>query len=241
MSPTRLLVLGAVRIFQPVHGYFVRRELLSWHAEEWAHLNPGSIYNALRALTRDGYLEEVGTETQGGRPARTTYRLTPDGETEFLTLLRDALWNVAPHTPASLLAAWSFVWAFKREEVVAAFEHRLAQITAAGQAAQFAIDDLHRDPDKPAHVAEHIRLAQARLDGEANWTRTTLERLRQGEYWFEGEPHSPWNAPTTARPPRSSRSAYPSAAEPPASPPKEQRGPGATESEPSLRTIRGGS
>ena len=28
MSSTRLLVLGAVRIFQPVHGYDVRRELL---------------------------------------------------------------------------------------------------------------------------------------------------------------------------------------------------------------------
>ena len=45
MTSNRLLVLGAVRIFQPVHGYLVRRELLSWHAEEWAHLNPGSVYN----------------------------------------------------------------------------------------------------------------------------------------------------------------------------------------------------
>ena len=36
MSATRLLVLGVVRIFQPVHGYFVRRELLSWRAESWA-------------------------------------------------------------------------------------------------------------------------------------------------------------------------------------------------------------
>ncbi len=41
MSVTRLLVLGAVRIFQPTHGYFVRRELASWQVEEWAHLNPG--------------------------------------------------------------------------------------------------------------------------------------------------------------------------------------------------------
>ena len=86
MSANRLLVLGTVRIFQPVHGYFVRRELLSWHAERWAHLNPGSIYNALRSLTRDGYLEEAGIEAEGGRPARTKYRLTPDGESEVLIL-----------------------------------------------------------------------------------------------------------------------------------------------------------
>jgi DNA-binding PadR family transcriptional regulator len=192
VSSTRLLVLGAVRIFQPAHGYFVRRELLSWHAEEWAHLNPGSVYNALRSLTRDGYLEEVGTEAEGGRPARTTYQLTADGETEFLTLLRDALWNVAPNAPGDLLAAWSFAWAFKREEVTAAFQHRLAQIAASRQAAEFAIEDLARDPEKPAHVAEHVRLTQARLEGEATWTRAILEGLRRGEFWFEGEPDPPW-------------------------------------------------
>ncbi len=192
MSATRLLVLGVVRIFQPVHGYLVRRELLSWRAQEWANVNPGSIYNALRTLTREGFLEEAGTETEGGRPERTSYRLTGDGETEFMLLLREALWDVAPFVPANLLAAWSFAWTMKREEVIAAFEHRLEQIAAGAQASEFAISDIMRDPDKPAHVAEHWRLTQARLQGEANWTRATLERLREGEYWFQGEPNPPF-------------------------------------------------
>ena len=202
MSATRLLVLGAVRIFQPVHGYFVRRELLTWRADEWAHLNPGSVYNALRSLTRDGFLEEVGTETHGGRPARTTYRLTIDGETEFLMLLREALWNVSPHSPAELLAAWSFASAFKRQEVIAAFEHRLERIDALEQANEFVIEDLARDPNKPAEVAEHVRLTQARLDGEANWTRSLLERIRNGAYWFSSEPNPPPpNAGIASKPP----------------------------------------
>ena len=194
MSSTRLLVLGAVRIFQPVHGYFVRRELLSWRAEEWAHLNPGSVYNAIRTLTGEGYLEEVGTETQGRRPARTTYKLTADGETEFLVLLREALWKVAAHAPDNLLAAWSFSWVLAREEVIAAFESRLEQIAAAGTATQLAIRDLGEDPHTPAHVAEHLRLTQARLEGEESWTRSLLERLRTGEYWFAGEPAPPWSS-----------------------------------------------
>lgn len=62
MSTTRLLVLGAVRIFQPVHGYYLRRELLTWRADQWAALNPGSVYNALKTLTKDGFLEEVDGE-----------------------------------------------------------------------------------------------------------------------------------------------------------------------------------
>jgi DNA-binding PadR family transcriptional regulator len=194
MSSTRLLVLGAVRIFQPVHGYFVRRELLSWHAERWAHLNPGSVYNALRSLTRERYLEEAGTESEGGRPARTTYRLTSDGEAEFLGLLRAALWNVEPFEPAALMAAWSFAWVLQRQEVVAALEHRLEQIAAAGQASRYAIEDLGRDPDRPAHVAEHFRLVQARLQGEAAWIQSLLVQLREGAYWFAGEPDPPFTS-----------------------------------------------
>ncbi len=195
VSPTRLLLLGAVGIFEPVHGYFLRRELMSWHADEWANLNPGSVYNALRALAREGFLEEVGTETHGGRPARTTYRLTSEGETEFLRLLRNALWHVEQHQPADLLAAWSFAWVLERGEVIAALEHRLDQIGAITRSFEYVIDELHRAPETPDHVSEHLRLIEARLGGEAGWIRGVLERLRAGEHWFEGEPNRPWSSP----------------------------------------------
>jgi hypothetical protein len=73
--------------------------------------------------------------------------------------------------------------------------HRVQQIAASSRASQFAIEDLRRTPATPAMVAEHYRLAQARVDGEATWARSLLTRLRAGEYWFEGEPDRPWNAP----------------------------------------------
>ena len=66
MSATRLLVLGAVRIFQPIHGYDLRRELMSWHADEWANISFGSIYFALKRMTGDRLLEEVETGRSGG-------------------------------------------------------------------------------------------------------------------------------------------------------------------------------
>lgn len=195
MPATRLLLLGTVRLFQPVHGYFVRRELMSWHADAWANLNPGSVYNGLRTLTREGMLEEVGTEARGGRPARTTYQLTGDGDAEFLLLLRGALWGVRTFEPAELMAAWSFAWALKREEVIAALEHRVEQIEASGRHTRFAIEDLSRSPTTPDTVAEHYRLTQARLDGEAQWAGELIGRLRGGAYWFEGEPNPPWSSP----------------------------------------------
>jgi DNA-binding PadR family transcriptional regulator len=210
MSATRLLLLGTVRLFQPVHGYLVRRELLSWHADAWAHVNPGSVYNGLRSLAREGFLEEVGTETRGGRPARTTYRLTGDGELEFILLLRNLLWNVSIHEPADLMAAWSFAWALKREEVIAALEHRIEQISASATASQFAIEGIERAVETPDTVVEHFRITQARLDGEAVWARGLIERLQAGQYWFEDEPNRPWSAPAVGGPePQAATGAHP--------------------------------
>jgi DNA-binding PadR family transcriptional regulator len=188
VSTTRLVILGAVRIFQPVHGYFVRRELMTWRAEEWASLNPGSVYNALRTLARDGFLEEVATESSDGRPARTSYRLTDDGDTEFMVLLRDALWKLDPNDPNRLYAAVSFMWALSRAEVRAALEHRVAQAEALQTGLGYTVADIAANPVKPQHVAEVFRLSAARAQGEAGWARALLERIDAGEYRFAGEP-----------------------------------------------------
>lgn len=189
MPATRLLMLGAVRIFQPVHGYFVRRELLTWRADQWGSLNPGSVYNALRSLARDGFLEEVGSEAAGG-PARTSYRLTDDGEAEFFQLLHEALWTVDGNDPGRLLTAVSFMRALSRAEVLAALEHRAAQIEAAHRGLEFSIAAVLDHPGKPRHVAELFYLTDARLQGELGWARALAERLRQGQYSFAGEPEA---------------------------------------------------
>ena len=123
-SSTRLLVLGVVRMFQPVHGYDVRRELLSWRADEWGNVSPGSIYNALKSLTRDGLIEIVGTAQVGGRPERTSYQLTAEGEQEFGQLLRETWWTVGqPLDP--LMPALSMMSAMRRDELIAALRHQI--------------------------------------------------------------------------------------------------------------------
>ena len=182
MSPTRLLVLGAVRIFQPTHGYVVRRELMSWRVDQWAAMHPGSIYNMLRTLTRDGMLEEV--EGDGGKPHRTSYRLTSDGESEFLTLVREALWKIEPNDPRPLMAGVAFMWALSREEVVAALEGRIAQLEALHASLGFAGESTRADPAKPSHVVELLLLSDARSQGELAWVRGLLERVRAGAHEF---------------------------------------------------------
>lgn len=196
MSATRLLVLGVVRIFQPVHGYSVRRELLSWRAEEWARVNPGSIYNALRTLARDGFLEEGGTEVNGGRPARTAYRVAADGEAEYFTLLRQALWTVEHHDPVLLDVGLCFCWSLERDEVIEAMGARVKQLEATIAHLEHEVRHLEQARTMPAHVAENFRLGVARCRGEADFAEGFAERLRSGYYRFgaeegAGEPTGP--------------------------------------------------
>src|SRR5262245_33162828 len=106
MWTSRLLILGLVRWLQPVHGYDVRRELMSWRVDEWGGLKPGSIYHGLKKLAADGCLEIVATEQVDNRPARTTYRITAKGEQEFQSLLREKLWGFERWTDP-FFVAWS--------------------------------------------------------------------------------------------------------------------------------------
>ncbi len=203
-STTRLLVLGAVRIFQPVHGYDVRRELISWHAEEWASIAPGSIYNALRSLTKDGLLEVVGTKQVGSRPERTTYRLTQRGDQEFLELLRDTWWTVRmPLDP--LIAAVSLLGFTTRDEAIAALEARIAHIRGSIKHGEFAIAAVD-DIETPDHVREMLRLINARIGSEIEWATKFIARLRNGEYRTLGDPG--WH-PATSKPSRAKPKARP--------------------------------
>jgi DNA-binding PadR family transcriptional regulator len=191
-STTRLLVLGVIRIFQPVHGYEVRRELMSWRVEEWASIAPGSIYNALKTLDREGMIEVTGTEQVGSRPERTSYRLTSRGQQELSDLLRETLWNLAmPQDP--LIAAISLMAFVRRDELIAALEARAQLIKggiAHGEYAIAAIDDI----ETPGHVREMLRLINARVGAELEWSAAFIKRLRAGEYRTADEP--PWQPPS---------------------------------------------
>lgn len=110
-----------------MHGYDVRRTLLTWRADEWANVNPGSIYHALKTLTRDGFFRVAETGRRGSRPERTAYELTADGQTDFATLLRKSLWTVSSYS-LPLHAGLAFVTALRRDEVLAVMRNRRGSV-----------------------------------------------------------------------------------------------------------------
>jgi DNA-binding PadR family transcriptional regulator len=174
-----MMILGLVSWMQPVHGYDVRRELLSWHADEWANIQPGSIYHALKKLTEEGLLRAVGTAQVGARPARTSYEITPKGREEFGSLLRRYWWEYKQPTDP-FMAAFSFLPALPREEAAAALRNRarLLQATIETHRAGMAADS--SAGFRPAHVAWQFDRMIALAEAEKSWCERTAQLVESG-------------------------------------------------------------
>jgi DNA-binding PadR family transcriptional regulator len=178
MSATRMMILGLVQWLQPVHGYDVRRELLSWNADRWANVQPGSIYHALRKLAEEGLLREVATEQVGGRPARTTYEITEKGGNEFQALLRKNFWEIGG-LPDPFLAAFAFLPAMSREEAVAALRARAKQLQAGNDHLR-SVNEVEWAKSKPPFVWWMWELTIDRSEAEIAWCERTAARIEGG-------------------------------------------------------------
>jgi DNA-binding PadR family transcriptional regulator len=176
VSATRLLVLGVVRMHGQAHGYQVRRDLLSWAADSWANVRPGSIYHALRQLTKDGLTGEVAVEDGDAGPERTVYRLTDDGETEFMLLLTRSL-SDPDRGQDSLAAAVTFLTTLPRQHAVDLLTLRLARLTE-----RLGTVTALRAGGRPAHVGELYRLWTHNIDANVRWTGELITRLTEGAF-----------------------------------------------------------
>ncbi|MGY1808946.1 PadR family transcriptional regulator [Blastococcus sp. SYSU D00669] len=184
MSTTRLLLLGAVRIFQPVHGYLLRRELLSWQVQDWAHLNPGSIYSGLRTLAKQALVEELPGDT-------VSYRLTADGEVEYHRLLDSALRQPQAGDPSRLLAGLCFFTTLPRAEVREALRARDLVLEATVSTVRSAARNVETSRLAPASTVELFHVTRAWVEGERAWVQEICARLDAGHYRFAGEQPGP--------------------------------------------------
>ena len=180
MSATRLLILGALRFMQPTYGYEVRRELESWHAEEWANIAYGSIYFALNKMAEEGLLAVREAEQVGKRPARTTYAMTEAGEAEFQRLLREYWWEVKPVVSPFRIAV-AFMDQLSPEELIGALRHRTGIIEAGVAGLQAGLDSATFSDEKPRHVAEIFRLLQSGFEAELRWMEQAIAKIERGD------------------------------------------------------------
>lgn len=180
-----MLVLSVVRMLQPVHGYDVRRELLSWHADDWANVKPGSVYGALNTLARDGLISVEGVAQEGARPERTTYLLTSEGEKEFGDMLREALFS-ADQLKHPYFATVALFPHAPRADVVAALRSRILKFEAdlvflEREEQRILAGSGNPTEAEPYHVADGIRLSADHTRADLEWSKRTLKRIEDGQ------------------------------------------------------------
>lgn len=179
MSAARLLILGVLQFKSPAHGYEIRRELESWHAEHWAQIAYGSIYFALNKMAEEGLVEAVETNQVGKRPVRTRYAITDDGKEEFDRLLRDYWWEYKPIIDPFQVAL-AFMPALPRDELLLALRFRAERLRTFLSAFQLRTAHIFA-AGTPRHVHENFRLAIAHDEIELRWIEEAIEKIERGE------------------------------------------------------------
>ena len=127
-TSTRMLLLGAVQLFEPVNGYQIRRVLVSWRVDEWAHINPGSIYSGLETLARGGHLARHRL-AEASRTV-TVYTTTEAGRDEFHRLFAEAVRTHDRGSARGFTTALSLAPLVTREAFLGLLRERLVAVDA---------------------------------------------------------------------------------------------------------------
>jgi DNA-binding PadR family transcriptional regulator len=189
---TTITVLGAVVIFEPVNGYQVRRELLSWRVDQWANINPGSVYSMLSTLSRRGFVERHDLE-DGGRQVA-VYTSTESGREELRRLLREGLTRIEPLSPLTFHVALNLESMLPRADALECLTHRLEAVRATREGVRCSLDRLRTTPFAPPHVADVLDLELRMVDVDEAWLTEHIARIRGGAYAFAGEEDT-WRPP----------------------------------------------
>lgn len=163
----------------PMHGYELRKQvnaLLGWSRL----LSYGTLYPALKALGRSGYIvadETVDHEGRARRP-RIVYRLTAEGKEHFAQTLEDSgpsTWD--DETFGVRFAFFARTDAASRVRILegrrSRLEERLDNVRKAGQRKRDRAD---------AYTLELQRHGLESVEREVTWLTELIDRERSGGY-----------------------------------------------------------
>jgi len=186
---TRMLVLGVVDIFGPANGYQLRRELLSWEVERWAHLNPGSIYSMLATLEKQGAIERHDIALEDGGREVAVYTMTDAGHAEFQNLVFEAIATVPDSGDAlPLRVALNFGPTMTRERFLVAVRGRIEVMVMGREIILQKIAQLQAMNTIPPHVVSELGLEIALVDAQIGWLRELEKDVEGGGLDFVGDP-----------------------------------------------------
>lgn len=170
---------------EPMHPYEIFRTLEQRCETRLARVTVGAVYHAVDRLVADGLAEAVGTEREGRRPERTTYRATDAGTAALIPRLTSLLADDHPDYP---LFAVGLAEAphLPREQALAALVARRDRQAAALTWSTAALTRLREQRHLPLRFVLDRDHEVAMLAAEVAWLDDVIARI-------EADPE-PWES-----------------------------------------------
>jgi DNA-binding PadR family transcriptional regulator len=161
-----------------MHPYEMQRQMHVRHTDELLALKRGSLYHAINQLQRDGLIEPIETTRAGRWPERTVYRITPYGDEELLSWLRDLL-SAPVREPSQFTAALAHILQLDPSDALEQLQMRVVSLEAS-IAAMHAVEHGVSELIGRGPILE-VEYARALADAELAWVRSLIDDLRNGQ------------------------------------------------------------
>lgn len=182
LTPLGVMLLALLRE-DDMHPYEMIRLMRQRRDDRLVSLTPGTMYHTVARLERCGLVAEVGTDRDGNRPERTTYRLTADGRDAANEWVRRELPRI--DRPEQFRVALAEAHNLDLDEVVALLRVRRDALAVAEERHSDG-RAMARDHGIPDQYLIEVEREHVLLAAERRWTEGLIERLARHEIpWGE--------------------------------------------------------
>jgi DNA-binding PadR family transcriptional regulator len=178
LTPLGVAALSLL-VEEPMHPYEMYQLLVSRHEDRLVKVRPGTLYHAVGRLEEQGLVEATGTDREGNRPERTTYKISTTGREALTRWLQDMLASPVNEYPAFPLAV-SEAYNLPAVVVVELLGRRLNELE--GQR-KFLVDSQEKVRAKGLDRKYWIDLEyqHTMLGAEIGWIQNLQEQLGTGQ------------------------------------------------------------
>jgi DNA-binding PadR family transcriptional regulator len=170
---------------RPMHPYEMYQLMLQRHDDRLVKVRPGSLYHTIDRLTRNGLAQAVGTDREGNRPERTTYRITDAGRGALASRLTEMLAAPAEEYPEFPLAL-SQAHNLPAEDVARLIGERRELLRERAGELDAGVDRL-AEQDIPEKYWIDLDHERAMLRAHLDWLERLLERITSGRLDWQKE------------------------------------------------------
>jgi DNA-binding PadR family transcriptional regulator len=173
------LAVLSVLVQRPMHPYEMASMLRERSKEEDMKVKWGSLYTVVQNLDKHGMVEAVGSSRNGGRPERTTYRITDEGRRELHDWAAELV--AAPqHEESQFRAGLSVMGALHPREATRLLQQRRRAVEAELERRRAVQHQLSAVLPRLFLIEDEYELAMR--EAELRWVTAIAEELAAGTF-----------------------------------------------------------